>query len=99
MQGFSCVLTGLIGSGNGTTAYNENIGTLTNAPLVMHAFSDADVCSSAQDAGPQHGWVSHAAAGALQLTRVGSRRVIQVGAVFAIVISVIGAPHAVHSRV
>lgn len=25
-QGFSCVLTGLIGSGNATTAYNENIG-------------------------------------------------------------------------
>lgn len=26
VQGFSCVLTGLIGSGNATTAYNENIG-------------------------------------------------------------------------
>ncbi|CAL8465374.1 g4910 [Coccomyxa elongata] len=52
-QGFSCVLTGLIGSGNATTAYNENIG-------------------------------------AMQLTRVGSRRVIQVGACIAIIISVIG---------
>ncbi|CAK0786722.1 hypothetical protein CVIRNUC_009936 [Coccomyxa viridis] len=52
-QGFSCVLTGLIGSGNATTAYNENIGCL-------------------------------------QLTRVGSRRVVQIGACIAIILSIIG---------
>ena len=42
------------------------------------------------DAGSD-GCIALVHAGALQLTRVGSRRVIQVGAVFAIVISVIGA--------
>ncbi|KAK9829197.1 hypothetical protein WJX72_004442 [[Myrmecia] bisecta] len=53
LQGFSCVLTGLWGTGNGTTAYNENIG-------------------------------------AMQITGVGSRVVVQAGAAIAIVVSLIG---------
>lgn len=28
LQGFSCMLAGLFGTANGTTAYNENIGAL-----------------------------------------------------------------------
>lgn len=52
-QGISCVLTGAWGSGNGTTAYNENIG-------------------------------------AMQITGVGSKRVIQIGAVIAIIFGLIG---------
>ena len=48
------MLTGLWGTGNGTTAYNENIG-------------------------------------AMQITRVGSRLVIQVGAAIIMVFALIGA--------
>lgn len=53
LQGFSCMLAGLFGTANGTTAYNENIG-------------------------------------ALQLTGVGSRFVVQCGACIIMVMAVIG---------
>jgi uncharacterized protein YceK len=38
VQGFSCVLTGLIGSGNATTAYNENIGGVTGTACILTSF-------------------------------------------------------------
>lgn len=50
-----CVVTGLLGTSSGTTAYNENIG-------------------------------------AMQITRVGSRFVVQLGAVCMIILGLIGAP-------
>lgn len=53
IQGFSCMLTGFVGTANGTTAYNENIG-------------------------------------AMQITRVGSRRVVQCGSAIIIVVALIG---------
>ncbi|KAK9789229.1 hypothetical protein WJX73_005194 [Symbiochloris irregularis] len=53
VQGFSCMITGFVGTANGTTAYNENIG-------------------------------------AMQITRVGSRRVIQVGSCIIIIVALIG---------
>ncbi|XP_057294071.1 solute carrier family 23 member 2-like isoform X2 [Hydractinia symbiolongicarpus] len=53
LEGFSCILAGLWGSGNGTTSYSENIA-------------------------------------AIGITRVGSRRVIQFGAVFMILLSILG---------
>lgn len=53
IQGFSCMLTGFVGTANGTTAYNENIG-------------------------------------AMQITRVGSRRVVQYGSAIIIVVALIG---------
>ncbi|KAF8056380.1 NAT1 [Scenedesmus sp. PABB004] len=53
LQGATCALAGVWGTGSGTTAYNENIG-------------------------------------ALQITRVGSRRVVQIGACFAIIMGLIG---------
>ncbi|KAK9835389.1 hypothetical protein WJX81_006828 [Elliptochloris bilobata] len=53
VQGVCCLLVGLWGSGNGSTAHNENIG-------------------------------------AMQITRVGSRLVIQVGAVIIMVFALIG---------
>ena len=28
MEGVACIIDGLLGSGNGTTTYSENIGTL-----------------------------------------------------------------------
>eukprot|EP00884_Botryococcus_braunii_P002860 jgi/Botrbrau1/12575/Bobra.0169s0108.1 len=52
-QGICCMLTGFWGTGNGTTAYNENIG-------------------------------------AMQITRVGSRRVIQVAAAIIVVVAIVG---------
>ena len=32
VQGLSCMLTGLWGTGSGTTAYNENIGAMQVSP-------------------------------------------------------------------
>ena len=55
IQGFSCMLVGFVGTANGTTAYNENIG-------------------------------------AMQITRVGSRRVVQYGSAIIIVVALIGGP-------
>ena len=53
MEGIGCLIAGLIGTGNGTTSYSENIG-------------------------------------AIGLTRVGSRRVVQVGAALMIVLGMVG---------
>jgi xanthine/uracil permease len=53
MEGVGCLIAGVLGTGNGTTSYSENIG-------------------------------------AIGLTRVGSRRVVQVGAVMMIVLGVFG---------
>jgi hypothetical protein len=53
LQGLSCGLAGLWGSGNGTTAYNENIG-------------------------------------AMQITGVGSRRVVQAGAGICMLLALTG---------
>lgn len=52
-QGLCCVIAGLFGTANGTTAYNENIG-------------------------------------AMQITGVGSRRVVQVASVLIMIVAVIG---------
>jgi len=52
-QGLSCVVTGLLGTSSGTTAYNENIG-------------------------------------AIQITRVGSRLVVQLGAGCMILLGLVG---------
>jgi nucleobase transporter 1/2 len=53
MEGIGCLVAGIIGTGNGTTSYSENIG-------------------------------------AIGLTRVGSRRVVQAGAAFMIVLGAFG---------
>jgi nucleobase transporter 1/2 len=53
MEGVGCLVAGIIGTGNGTTSYSENIG-------------------------------------AIGLTRVGSRRVVQTGAAFMLVLGVFG---------
>ncbi|XP_066928337.1 solute carrier family 23 member 1-like [Clytia hemisphaerica] len=53
LEGISCVLAGLFGSGNGTTSYSENIA-------------------------------------AIGVTKVASRRVIQIGAIFMIILSILG---------
>jgi nucleobase transporter 1/2 len=53
MEGVGCLVAGIIGTGNGTTSYSENIG-------------------------------------AIGLTRVGSRRVVQAGAAFMLVLGAFG---------
>lgn len=53
MEGIGCLIAGILGTGNGTTSYSENIG-------------------------------------AIGLTRVGSRRVVQVGAVIMILLATLG---------
>ena len=53
MEGIGCLIAGIIGTGNGTTSYSENIG-------------------------------------AIGLTRVGSRRVVQVGAVLMLLLGMVG---------
>lgn len=53
MEGIGCLIAGVIGTGNGTTSYSENIG-------------------------------------AIGLTRVGSRRVVQIGAVLMLVLGSVG---------
>ena len=53
MEGIGCLVAGLIGTGNGTTSYSENIG-------------------------------------AIGLTRVGSRRVVQAGAVMMMLLGMVG---------
>jgi nucleobase transporter 1/2 len=53
IQGLSCMLAGVWGSGNGTTAYNENVG-------------------------------------AMQITGVGSRRVVQAGAGICLILALVG---------
>lgn len=52
-EGIGCLVAGVIGSGNGTTSYSENIG-------------------------------------AIGLTRVGSRRVVQVGALIMLILGMVG---------
>ena len=51
-EGVACVLAGLMGSGNGTTSYSENIG-------------------------------------AIGITKVGSRRVVQFGSIFMLLIGIV----------
>jgi len=53
MEGVGCLIAGVIGTGNGTTSYSENIG-------------------------------------AIGLTRVGSRRVVQIGAALMILLALVG---------
>ncbi len=132
VQGICCILTGLWGSGNGTTAYNENIGAMqvlgacprrqrrvsalstlgclcvlassahvqaSVSPAVFHGRSCRRVQSS-------KGWSRMIEQRALmsverqpqtrgrwcaQITRVGSRLVIQTGAVIIMIFAVIGA--------
>jgi len=53
MEGLGCLIAGIIGTGNGTTSYSENIG-------------------------------------AIGLTRVGSRRVVQMGAIIMLILGCVG---------